>query len=51
MASKYVKTMLGFWGITNITEVIVEGHNQFPEKAEQIIQEGVEKAAKLAETF
>lgn len=51
MANKYVKTLLGFWGITNITEVIVEGHNQFPDKAEQIIQEGVEKAAKLAETF
>ncbi|WP_421617292.1 FMN-dependent NADH-azoreductase [Brevibacillus sp. TJ4] len=51
MASKYVKTLLGFWGISNITEVIVEGHNQFPDKAEQIVQEGVDKAAKLAETF
>lgn len=51
LANRYVKTMLGFWGISNITEVIVEGHNQFPDKAEEIVHEGVVKAAKLAETF
>lgn len=51
LASKYVKTILGFWGISNVSEVIVEGHNQFPDKAEEIIQAGVVKAAQLAETF
>ncbi|KQL43549.1 FMN-dependent NADH-azoreductase [Brevibacillus choshinensis] len=51
MANKYVRTLLGFWGISNITEVIVEGHNQFADKAESIVEEGVTKAAKLAETF
>lgn len=51
MANKYVRTLLGFWGVSNITEVIVEGHNQFADKAEAIISEGVTKAAKLAETF
>lgn len=51
MANRYVKTLLGFWGVSSITEVIVEGHNQFPDKAEEIIHEGVTKAAKLAETF
>lgn len=51
MANKYVRTLLGFWGISHITEVVVEGHNQFPDKAEALIQEGIAKAAKLAETF
>jgi len=51
MASKYVRTLLGFWGVSNITEVVVEGHNQFTDKAEALIQEGVAKAAKLAQTF
>jgi len=51
LANRYVKTLLGFWGVSNITEVIVEGHNQFPDKAEEIVHEGVVKAAKLAESF
>ncbi|MGG1660413.1 FMN-dependent NADH-azoreductase [Brevibacillus sp. NRS-1366] len=51
LASRYVKTVLGFWGISNITEVVVEGHNQFPDKAEEIVHAGVVKAAQLAETF
>lgn len=51
LANRYVRTVLGFWGISNITEVIVEGHNQFPDKAEEIVATGIEKAAKLAETF
>ena len=51
LATKYVKTILGFWGISNVTEVVVEGHNQFADKAEEIIHAGVVKAAQLAETF
>lgn len=51
LANRYVKTILGFWGITDVTEVIVEGHNAFPDKAEEIVQAGLEKAAKLASSF
>lgn len=51
MANKYVKSILGFWGVTNIEEVIVEGHNQFPDKAEEIIHAGLVKAASLASSF
>ncbi|RAT99404.1 FMN-dependent NADH-azoreductase [Brevibacillus sp. Leaf182] len=51
MANKYVRAMLGMWGISNITEVIVEGHHQFPDKAAELAAAGVEKAAKLAESF
>lgn len=51
LANRYVNTILGFWGIKDIAEVIVEGHNQYPDKAEEIVHEGVVKAAKLAESF
>ncbi|WP_429844322.1 FMN-dependent NADH-azoreductase [Brevibacillus sp. FIR094] len=51
MANKYVRAMLGMWGISNITEVIVEGHHQFPDKAAELAAAGVEKAVKLAESF
>ncbi|MBP1155587.1 MULTISPECIES: FMN-dependent NADH-azoreductase [unclassified Paenibacillus] len=51
MAVNYVTNMLNFWGVQDITSVIVEGHNQFPDKAEEIIQQGVIKAAATANNF
>ncbi|HEY9577661.1 MAG TPA: FMN-dependent NADH-azoreductase [Pseudobacillus sp.] len=51
MSMNYVRAMLGFWGVKDITTVIVEGHNQFPDRAEEIIEEGVRKAATAANTF
>jgi FMN-dependent NADH-azoreductase len=51
MAVNYVKTMLNFWGVNDITSVIVEGHNQFPNKAEEILEEGIIKAANAANEF
>lgn len=51
MAVNYVTSILNFWGVKDISTVIVEGHNQFPDKAEQIIQEGITKAANLAARF
>ncbi|QOV12640.1 FMN-dependent NADH-azoreductase [Viridibacillus arvi] len=51
MAVKYVTNMMGFFGVTDIEKVVIEGHNQFPDKAEEIISAGLEKADKLASTF
>ena len=51
MAVNFVSTMLGFWGVEDITKVIVEGHNQYPDQAEEIIQEGLEKTAAAAKQF
>lgn len=51
MAVKYVQTILGFLGVKDMSTVIVEGHNASPDKAEALIQEGIEKAVKLAESF
>ncbi|MFE8699695.1 FMN-dependent NADH-azoreductase [Cytobacillus sp. FJAT-54145] len=51
MAVNFVKNMLSFWGIQETTTVIIEGHNQFPDQAEEIIKEGLEKAVELAKGF
>lgn len=51
MAVKYVYTMMSFFGIKDIETVIIEGHNQFKDKANDIINEGLEIAKKVAKTF
>ncbi|MDC2863617.1 FMN-dependent NADH-azoreductase [Bacillus sp. BP-3] len=51
MAVKYVASMMGFFGVKDIEKVVIEGHNQFPDKAEEIIAAGLEKAMKVASTF
>ncbi|CAM4076822.1 FMN-dependent NADH-azoreductase [Bacillus manliponensis] len=51
MAVKYVAAMMGFFGARDIETVIIEGHNQFVDRAEEIIANGLEEAAKVANTF
>ncbi|KON83493.1 FMN-dependent NADH-azoreductase [Sporosarcina globispora] len=51
MAVKYVANMMGFFGAKDIEKVVIEGHNQFPDKAEEIIAAGLKKAVKVASTF
>lgn len=51
MAVNYVTNLLNFWGITDIEKVIVEGHNQYPQQAEAIIADGLERTEQTAETF
>jgi len=51
MAVNFVSAALNFWGVKDVTSVIVEGHNQFPDRAEEIIQDGIERAAKAAVNF
>ncbi|MCL7749833.1 FMN-dependent NADH-azoreductase [Halalkalibacter alkaliphilus] len=51
MAVNYVKTMFNFWGIDNPKTVIIEGHNQFPDQAEEIIEKGLQQAADVAKEF
>lgn len=51
MAVKYVASMMGFFGVRDIEKVVIEGHSQFPDKAEEIIATGLEKAVKVASTF
>lgn len=51
MAVKYVGSVLQFFGITDVNSVIIEGHNQFPDRAQEIIESGLEQAAQSAKTF
>ncbi|MBU3138173.1 FMN-dependent NADH-azoreductase [Clostridium gasigenes] len=51
MAVKYVASMMGFFGATGIETIVIEGHKQLPDKAEEIISTGLEKAIKVASTF
>ncbi|MGB8461294.1 MAG: FMN-dependent NADH-azoreductase [Priestia megaterium] len=51
MAVKYVSSVLQFFGITDVNSVIIEGHNQFPDRAQEIIESGLEQAAQAAKTF
>ncbi|EEL51025.1 Acyl carrier protein phosphodiesterase [Bacillus cereus Rock3-44] len=51
MAVKYVVSMMNFFGVKDMEKVVFEGHNQFPDKAEEIIAAGLEKAVKVASTF
>ncbi|WP_317852377.1 hypothetical protein [Paraclostridium sp. AKS81] len=51
MAVKYVTNMMRFFGAKDIEKVVIEGHNKFPNKAEQIIAKGLEEAKNLAIKF
>lgn len=50
-AVSFLSGILAFWGVKDISTVIVEGHNQFSDKAGEIIEEGLQKAATLANQF
>ncbi|MEK4231251.1 FMN-dependent NADH-azoreductase [Solibacillus sp. FSL H8-0538] len=51
MAVKYVASMMSFFGVNDMEKIVIEGHNQFPDKTEEIISAGLEKAVKVASTF
>ncbi|SCW82634.1 FMN-dependent NADH-azoreductase [Paenibacillus tianmuensis] len=51
MSLNYVKTVLGFIGVTDPTTVVVEGHNQFPDRAGEIVEAGLRQAEQIASTF
>lgn len=51
MSLKYMSTMMHFFGVKDVTTVVIEGHNQSPDKAQEIISEGLDKAVKAAKSF
>ncbi|MFC3803519.1 FMN-dependent NADH-azoreductase [Cohnella sp. GCM10012308] len=51
MSVNYVKNTLAFWGVTDVTTVIAEGHNQFQDRSQQIIEDSIAQATKLASSF
>ncbi|MFJ7928820.1 FMN-dependent NADH-azoreductase [Peribacillus sp. NPDC096448] len=51
MAVNLVKNIIGLWGINNPESVVIEGHNQYPDRTQEIIADGLENVAKAAEAF
>ncbi|SDC65814.1 FMN-dependent NADH-azoreductase [Paenibacillus sp. UNCCL117] len=51
MSVNLLTNVLSFWGVKNVTKVIVEGHNQFPDRSQEIVASGVEQAVAAARTF
>jgi len=51
MAVNFVIRNLRQWGVQDIETLIIEGHNQFPQEAEAIVQSGLELVKKAAAGF
>ena len=51
MAVNLVKAAISLWGITDPEVVVIEGHNQYPDRTVEIVTTGLEKTAELARTF
>ena len=51
MGHKYIGIIMQFFGIPSFEGLFVEGHNQYPDRAEQIKQEAIEKAKQQAKNF
>ncbi|MBD2847098.1 FMN-dependent NADH-azoreductase [Paenibacillus sp. IB182496] len=51
MSMRYVRSIMNFFGITNLVEVIVEGHQQKPDEKDAILEEGRRRAAEAGASF
>lgn len=51
MSVSYLKHMIGLWGIHNPEVAVIEGHNQYPDRAKAIVEDGLRKTAELAARF
>ena len=51
IAIRYTKTLLGMIGVTDITTVVIEGHNQYKDRAKEIIADGLNSVVDVANTF
>lgn len=51
MAISYIKNIIGFWGIKNPETIVIQGHNQYQDRASEIIETGLSNTATLASGF
>ncbi|WP_017473550.1 FMN-dependent NADH-azoreductase [Amphibacillus jilinensis] len=51
MGHRYVKTILTFFGVEDLQGLFVEGHDQMPDRKEDIKAEAEQQAQNLAKTF
>lgn len=51
LAVNFVKKHLRVFGIQDITTIVIEGHNQYPDRSQSIIAEGLRNTALAAKEF
>lgn len=51
MGHRYIKIMMDFFGVPTLEGLFIEGHNQFPDRAQEIKQDGIERAKELGKKF
>jgi FMN-dependent NADH-azoreductase len=51
MAVNYVTNVLSFWGVEDVQTIVVEGHNQFPDRSQEIIEAGIKTAEEAVLSF
>ncbi|WP_409301042.1 FMN-dependent NADH-azoreductase [Peribacillus sp. SCS-155] len=51
MGNRYLSIMMNFFGVPSFDGLFIEGHNQFPERAEEIKQDGIARAKELGKSF
>lgn len=51
MGHRYIDIMMKFYGIPTLEGIFIEGHNAFPEKAEQIKEKAIAQAKDMAHAF
>ncbi|BCJ88305.1 FMN-dependent NADH-azoreductase [Effusibacillus dendaii] len=51
MGHRYLGVIMQFFGIPSFEGLFIEGHNQFPERAQEIKEEAIARARQLAKTF
>jgi len=48
---RYLATIMQFFGVPSFEGLIVEGHNQFPDRAEEILSQAIARAPEVAQRF
>lgn len=48
---RYLATIMNFFGVPSFEGLFVEGHNQFPDRAEEIKAKAIERAKEMAKRF
>lgn len=51
MSVNYVRMIMNFFGIEDIEEVIIEGHNMYPDKAQEIVEDGMKRVEEMARSL
>ncbi|WP_073152682.1 FMN-dependent NADH-azoreductase [Seinonella peptonophila] len=47
----FMKNVFHLFGVKDPTVVLIEGHNQYPDRSAEIIEEGLQEVVKTASTF